>query len=244
MPFNHFNLLPECYVVGPCDVIIGRGTRCTQNPGNCRFRAIIEATRGAYFNAPTKSIKSKILMQVMAEVRASGGVGFVKQVGSGFIQLEEASCRIAITQAFRDALSDSYRSSKKNKQIRRAQRMKSAKITAVNTWWPCESVSRSMILEETPMSNYFCSKQAAAFSSSNDMSLLRDMLNEATLLAPSYSLENYEQEAACSPPGDEAWQPAIPLVATSTSDLFSVLYTAFGNPTYATCDPFEPTPIA
>jgi hypothetical protein len=234
------NLLPEYYTVGPTDVIIGRGKRCTQNPGNRRFRAIVEATLGAYSNAPTKSMKSEIIMQVLSEVRSSNGVGFVKLVNypvGRFIQVEEASCRIAIAQAFRDALSGSYKSSKKYKQIRRIERMQGEEITAINAW--CfESVSRSMFLEEAPMPNLFRSKQypeqAAPGASSINMSQLRDMLSEANMLV--FQLDNDEQELTSFQEGDER-------ATTNSSDLFCLLYTAFCNDN-ATCDPFEPTPIA
>ena len=130
MVFNLHNVLPENYTVGPNDVIIGRGKKCTQNPGNKRFRSIIQATLDAYSNALTKVQKSEIIMHILSLVRADNGVGFVKQdAATGrFTQVEEAASRIAIAQAFRDALSGLYKSSKKHKQTRRLQRKESQEL--------------------------------------------------------------------------------------------------------------------
>jgi hypothetical protein len=121
-------LLPESYSVGPNDVIIGRGKKCTQNPGNKRFRSIIQETLDSYQNAETKVKKSEIIMQVLSQVREDDGAGFVKidSASGRYIQVEEASCRIAIAQAFRDALSGAYKSSKKHKQMRRLERKRAS----------------------------------------------------------------------------------------------------------------------
>jgi hypothetical protein len=252
MAFHLHNLLPESYVVGPNDVIIGRGKRCTQNPGNIRFRAIIEATLSAYSNAPSKTTKSEIIMQVLLEVRASDGAGFVKQLCSPagrFSLLEEASCRIAIAQAFRDALSGNYKSSKKHKQIRRIERLKYEEITQKITLRDAcsfESVSRSMFLEEAPMPSFIHSKQQCPEETrpAMNMSLLRDLLrDEGSIMSTVFPMESDQQEAPFFQ-WRNAGQSMVPLLpAKTTSEIFSVLYTAFGN-TIATSDPFEPTPIA
>ncbi|CAB9515625.1 Nitrilase family, member 2 [Seminavis robusta] len=232
MAFNLRNYLPSDYQVGPHDCIIGRGKKCTQNPGNRRFRAIIEATLDAYSNAPTKGTKSEIIMQVLSQVRADNGVGFVKPAAGGrFVLVEEASCRIAIAQAFRDALSGTYKSSKKHKAIRRLER-KSIQGKSV----PMPSLVSHATVNFDPI------KPAALLPSSASASInmfhLRDILNEATSLA--FQFENEQMQALEEP---------FPLTFTTTEpaadDVFSMLFSAFGkDQAEFALDPFEPTPIA
>lgn len=229
--------LPEDYIVGPQHVIIGRGKRCKNNPGNQRFKAIIQQTLQIYSTAATKLTKSATIMQVLNFVRDEDGIGFVKRdAATGrYTRVEEASSRIAIAQAFRDALDGIYKSSKKNKQTRRLKRLNS------NEEAP-EAVSRSMFEESfEPLPLTFHRLQAsrttessscvglARSSSEFSMMQLRSILNEATSAGATTAV---------------ATRPNI--TASPQVDVFSNLYTAFGSQIgdINTEDPFEPRPIA
>lgn len=247
-------LLPESYSVGPNDVIIGRGKKCTQNPGNKRFRAIIQETLDSYQNAETKVKKSEIIMQVLTQVRADDGAGFVKidSASGRYIQVEEASCRIAIAQAFRDALSGAYKSSKKHKQMRRLERKRaSAENLAGMTQQP--QVPGRSIFEEAgylpglqehkvPIANV---RPTAGLS----MFQLRDILQEATNVSAfgegdaSLALAAYHNSQS------------LPNLPSLNQDVFSSLYASYASNQQQMQmaaqhaqqlqghDPFEPTPL-
>ena len=253
-------LLPENYTVGPNDVIIGRGKRCTQNPGNQRFRSIIQTTLDAYQNAETKVKKSDIIMEVLNQIRADNGVGFVKiDAGTGrFVQVEEASCRIAIAQAFRDALSGTYKSSKKHKQMRRLERKRACATNFLATRFmeeqkqlqlQHEPVSRS-IFDETdsmPCLNSSVPKSPIRSASSGmSMFQLRDILQQASQVTfPSDDSEATLAFAAFQSTVEATIpQATIPQQPQVTPDLFSSLLQTMGSQSVNQVDPFEPTPIA
>ena len=127
MPPRDTPFLPEGYMVGPTHVIIGRGKRCLDNPGNIRFKAIIQGAASVYSGALTKLQKSAIITEVLGQVRGADGIGFVKRDSATglYTKVDESASRIAIAQSFRDALSGTYKSSKKHKQVRRIEKMKS-----------------------------------------------------------------------------------------------------------------------
>lgn len=218
------NYLSEDYTVGPHDVIIGRGKKCVLNPGNQRFKAIIQTTLKSYSDAESKVKKSEIIMEVLTQVRGDGGVGFVKQNSSTgrYTLVEEASCRISIAQAFRDALHETYKSSKKHKQMRRIERKRSGGL-----YLEVEKVDRSIFNEVLLPESTTCYQSSAErpmklarSSSGMAMSQLHQILSEATTLA---SGENDQCQ---------------------TTDIFSSLYMAFGVNVNTSVDPFEPTPLA
>ncbi|CAB9515622.1 Nitrilase family, member 2 [Seminavis robusta] len=260
MAFNLRNYLPADYQVGPHDCIIGRGKKCTQNPGNKRFRAIIQTTLDSYSNAPSKAKKSEIIMEVLSQVKADNGVGFVKQADGGrYIQVEEAASRIAIAQAFRDVLSGTYKSSKKHKQIRHLERKNEKKSqeksATTSTSSGCEPVSRSIFFsEDVPMPSLVGISAAIDNTSSDlmkpasihsvlptstsfDRFQLHDILNETTSMLLSVEME--QKQGA-----EEDWEP---LPVQASDDIFSKLFTAFGTAeedSLLCSNPFEPTPLA
>ncbi|CAB9504375.1 Nitrilase family, member 2 [Seminavis robusta] len=268
-------MLPENYQLGPNDVIIGRGKKVTQNPGNQRFRLIIQTTLESYSNAETKVKKSEIIMEVLSQVREGNGAGFVKHhAGSGcYLQVEEASCRIAIAQAFRDALSGTYKSSKKHKQIRRLERKRASETEQ-------SMALASMQLQELfnhepqqePASLPTLETQAAALSLRNKP--------EARNAVPVFQLRGILQEASNVPPLAMNPEPlqfnlapptiarrptlnltdteplplnvsfgstmrAAPTLNFAANDLFSSLCRSLGvNQPSSFPDPFEPTPLS
>lgn len=103
------------------DVLIGRGRRVETH--NVKFRAMIRSHLAAYYNAQTKATKSTIILRIFQQVKRGGGTGFIKSEASTrrWFAIEDAAARISIAQAFRDALSSEYKSSKQYKQQKRKE---------------------------------------------------------------------------------------------------------------------------
>jgi len=118
--------LPENFAPGKDDVICGRGKKCYNHIGNNRFRERVERTLDEYRKAHTKLDKSNVLNKVIDEVRAASGVGgFVKQDSAGcWYEVGDFLAREKTSQAFRDALSESYKSSSVSKKKKREQEVK------------------------------------------------------------------------------------------------------------------------
>lgn len=70
--------LPVDYVLGPNDVLCGRGKKCFEHVGNQTFRKLVEATLKHYTSVPSKMEKSYIIREVMDYVRANSVGGFVR----------------------------------------------------------------------------------------------------------------------------------------------------------------------
>lgn len=116
-------MMPECFEPGPYEILIGRGRRCTTHWGNERFRSMVSDELVAYRAAnDCKRSKSVIIGRVLANIKThSPSAGFIKMDAgtSRWLSLTAAASRVTIAQAFRDALNDSYRSSKRSKQAKR-----------------------------------------------------------------------------------------------------------------------------
>jgi hypothetical protein len=92
-----------------------------ENPGNIRFKSLIESKLEVYKAAITKAAKSQIISSVYSEL-TSEGVKFVKKKNQEkvYYEVESATARVTISQTFRDSSStDGYRSSKYFKRERR-----------------------------------------------------------------------------------------------------------------------------
>ena len=108
--------------LSPFIITAGRGRKVANHIGNDRFQELIHAQLFDYSRAKTKASKSSIILRVLKAVREGSPVGgFVKQDSKTkrWFTLEDAAARISTAQAFRDALSGNYRSSKQYKQQKR-----------------------------------------------------------------------------------------------------------------------------
>lgn len=70
--------LPVDYVLGPNDILCGRGKKCFEHVGNRNFRKIVEATLNHYTSAPTKLEKSCIVRAVMDYMCSKSEGGFIR----------------------------------------------------------------------------------------------------------------------------------------------------------------------
>ena len=122
---NMKSFLPESYQPDATDILIGRGHRVETHAGNVWFRSLVASHLDMYSAAGNKSQKTRILLQVFQMAKSHSKIGaFVKQdrATKRWFTIEDGSARITVAQAFRDALSFEYRSSKQFKQKHRHQK--------------------------------------------------------------------------------------------------------------------------
>jgi len=103
--------LPHDFAPGKGDVLVGRGKKCHHHSGNKKLHQIIKSKLEEYSASTCKHHKSTILSSVSAHVRKNGG--FVKQdpITGRWYDVGDKLARCKISQVFRDALHDKYRSS-------------------------------------------------------------------------------------------------------------------------------------
>lgn len=120
---DRMTLLPEDFSPSDDDVICGRGKKCYAHIGNDRFRKRVTGMLGEYQKARSKLDKSKVLSDVVEQVRLnSPRGGFVKQDSDGrWYEVGDFLAREKTSQAFRDALHENYKSSNVAKKKRRQQ---------------------------------------------------------------------------------------------------------------------------
>jgi len=98
--------------------------------GNQRLRIIVDAFVERYANSTSRQDKSDILSTIVNTVRGNSPYGgFVKEdtTTGRWYEVGDFLAREKVSQAFRDALSHAYRSSKKYKHEKRRMRDKAAK---------------------------------------------------------------------------------------------------------------------
>lgn len=120
---ERMTLLPDDFVPSDDDVICGRGKKCYAHIGNDRFRQRVIGMLDEYRKARSKLDKSKVLSDVVEQVRQNSPTGgFVKQDSDGrWYEVGDFLAREKTSQAFRDALHENYKSSNVAKKKRRQQ---------------------------------------------------------------------------------------------------------------------------
>jgi hypothetical protein len=120
---SSMTLLADDFVPSDYDVICGRGKKCYNHEGNERFRKRVIGMLDEYSRAKSKLDKSGVLASVVDQVRAaSPNGGFVKQNETGqWYEVGDFLAREKTSQAFRDALHESYKSSNVAKKKRRQE---------------------------------------------------------------------------------------------------------------------------
>lgn len=116
-----YRYLPLGYQPGHFDVLCGRGRRCYYHSGNEHFRSVVHRMIPNYNSATSKVEKGYILSVIVEEIRVRAGIGgFIKQDKQGqWYEVGDFLAREKVSQAFRDALSDKYKSSNAYKKMRR-----------------------------------------------------------------------------------------------------------------------------
>jgi hypothetical protein len=72
-------------VLGPCDVLLGRGKIIQNHEGNLRFRRLIQSQMTRYQHSP-KCDKTEIAKQVVLAINNTGG-RFLKQTDEGWTEV-------------------------------------------------------------------------------------------------------------------------------------------------------------
>jgi hypothetical protein len=113
--------LPHGYQPGPHDVLCGRGRKCYFHVGNEHFRATVHSMLPSYSSATSKIEKGNILSLIVQAIRERAVVGgFLKKDENGlWYEVGDFLAREKVSQAFRDALQDKYKSSNAYKKKRR-----------------------------------------------------------------------------------------------------------------------------
>jgi hypothetical protein len=217
--------LPKVFVPDKTMIIIGRGKKCVQHEGNKNLRRIIQKNLTAYKAAKSKAQKSDIILEVLNEVRGNNLICFVKHDPSdnSYTAVEDATARVTIAQAFRNELSDSYRSSKQFKQKKRLE-MNGASSSS--------------------------DEESQASSSSSSRGIKRARLETTTAFDPSLTLLRVILEGA-SYIGAHQEEEELTFAElqqeeakAEDNDTFTSLFQLFGNSnSFSTDNPFEPAPI-
>lgn len=120
----------------PCGnyVICGNKRKYFESKGNIRFREVCKLFLQEYVQAPTKIEKSAVVTKVMNILRKDCPEGaFVSPQGGRWYAVSERTAREKVGTYFRDCLSDSYKSSAKNKIARRKIIKKAGAASANNS---------------------------------------------------------------------------------------------------------------
>jgi len=127
--------LPRGFQPGFYDILIGRGKRCYEHIGNKNFLVLVASKLNEYSTASSKSQKTKILASIISEIKMrSPHSGFIKMGSNGlWYQVEENAAREKISQTFRDALHDSYKSSTSSRKRARTTKKSIAKRAKIST---------------------------------------------------------------------------------------------------------------
>lgn len=255
--------LPDSFEPDDNEVILGRGKQIASHPGNVRFKEIVLSHIQEYSAAQTKALKSSILTHIVNKIRNNSPhqAGFVKQdseTGRWCIA-EDSAARIASAQIFRDALHDTYKSSKQFKQQRRNDRKSMAKKRKAMR----EATERSMGLSQqgyTPLSfppastDMQLRPQELAMGRGGTQDHLMGHLSSvlanfsrthgtaressvASMFAASSALPNISVPSISS-----ADTSHVVASNESKDDTVSILYSHFGGKDDS--NPFEPTPIS
>jgi len=117
--------LGSSYTPTPKCVIVGRGKVSYMHQGNLRLANIVRKVIDTYSEAEdSKKAKSDLIKRIVDQVRAdSPGGGFVKYCNATkqWFEVGDRMAREKVSQTFRDALTDNYRSSTTSKTLRRRQ---------------------------------------------------------------------------------------------------------------------------
>ena len=115
-------LIPGDFSPSDNDVICSRGKQAQNHPGNLAFQSIIDEHLSEYSSAPGKIEKSIIVSDIIEAIRRkSPNGGFVKLVGGQWYEIGSLAARERVSQALRDKLSGSYKSSASSKRKRKRE---------------------------------------------------------------------------------------------------------------------------
>lgn len=98
------------------DVIIGRGRKFHKHPGNQRLRQIVATKLDRYSSARNKMEKTVLLTEVVEQVEQDAQFLRLDPTTQLWVEAGDFLSRERVSQCFRDALHDTYKSSKASKK--------------------------------------------------------------------------------------------------------------------------------
>jgi len=121
---------PKDFTPQSYDIIIGRGRRCFNHVGNQELRRTVASRLVLYLAATSQKDKTEIISSVLEELR-DRGINFVKlnPRSEKWFDVGDHAAREKISQTFRDALHEKYRSSTGYK-MRKKQEKKRLNISS------------------------------------------------------------------------------------------------------------------
>lgn len=106
-------------------MIVGRGKVCYKHSGNAHLVKIVKSVINVYATQKaTKKSKTELIKSIVSQVRESSpDGGFVKfdVKGGKWYEVGDNVAREKVSQTFRDALTDQYKSSTTSKTLKRRQ---------------------------------------------------------------------------------------------------------------------------
>ena len=122
---NDATILGSGFIPGEKDVLVGRGKVCYRHSGNQRLARMVQSVLGAYSDSEdTKKSKTELIKSLVCKIRESspegGFVKFDNETGCWY-EVGDRIAREKVSQTFRDALTDNYKSSTTSKTLRRRQ---------------------------------------------------------------------------------------------------------------------------
>lgn len=253
--------LPQTFVPHATDVLIGRGRRVVNHPGNKKFRGLVNSNLAAYSLAETKSKKSNIIISIFQALKTASDetTGFVKMHNASkrWFMIDDANARISIAQAFRDALSFEYKSSKSYKQQKRQEErgefgspsMAMSGLSAMLNMNRAQGQQQQQLLQ-LPQNSLLAPPPLVAQVSVDRSSFLhqgnnsrramqlQEILDTANHVVDDDMFVFSQHGSLFSAPAQQQQQQQ-----QGSGDVFSSLFSAFGTVNSAV-DPFEPTPMA
>ena len=238
--------LSEDFVPSPNEVIIGRGKNISNHIGNLRLRSIVQSKLEEYSHANSdKTHKTYIISQILHEMNRHGR--FVKKdtkTGSWY-HIKNPAARAHIAQIFRDALHDSYRSSKFSKLRRRWDKssIQAATVTSNSAPGmlpkidaPQNSLSSDFLLSRLSYCNLDQEKPQKQQSERGIVSPdgtggLKGIMDEALAI--------FESE-------EPLWAPTPPAPVFTDKHMFDCLFASFvpvDDGAEPVGNPFEPIPL-
>lgn len=90
-----------CAGPGPSDVILGRGRKANNHPGNIRLRTMVEELSDVY-KTSSKKEKTEITQRMVNSIQTNGR--FLKESEMiGWVEVPDEVARIKVSHAFRDS---------------------------------------------------------------------------------------------------------------------------------------------
>jgi len=257
--FRPNSFLPDDFVPSKNEIIVGRGKRVVHHEGNRKLREIVQGVVDEYSKAKNRAAKTHIINRVYRAVLADTAIGFVKRDAKTkkYFKMENAAAKTTIAQYFRDALADTYRSSKQYKQkLRDAVKEGETDQLSIKKVGECTmALPASLMLVGCRSLPTGIPQPAVPRSSGvSNYSELRDILSSASALLDDGDDFDWSCDETAKNAQSELLQAQMPTtphqqvhekeVSNNENSLLSSLFSAFGKDLDCSTNPFEPTPLA